>query len=598
MYERFNELDGDHPWRDAAPDGFVDYRARIRSGGKVVYFNYALAREMELIPANHAARLTPELEKSILEAFSIQIINEYDLAKNTPFAARSLKLKPFMATRYLQAQHRDKRGMNSGDGRSIWNGFIKTSRLTYDVSSRGTGATCLSPGAQLADGPVATGDEQWGYCSGTADLDEMLGTAVMSEIFYQNGFPTERTLAVIDCGDGHSIGVRASHNLLRPAHIFRFLKQGRREETKAAMDYFLARQVENEHWKLPGDEAQRYARALEYVARSYGQLAAILEEEYIFHWLAWDGDNMLAHGAILDYGSIRQFAAKHDKYRFDDVDRFSSTLTEQRFWARELVKVFAQAIHFIRTGKKPNLREFKNARCLKQFDESFESEREWRTLWRLGFSPEQIAKLRKTGKSEIIDLRRALSFFETQKIARGMEKLSDGITHSPVFLIRNLLRKLPAYYVNECGSKFGAIMEPDEFCRTMIASYASRRDMRLTTTRATLAKNFQKCYQRLIAAAGPYEQVLKQMAKRSQVINFEHRITGNAMIGIATQLMEVKDKVTRNDLQTAMDRFIESQILIPERWRPLDPNETTLNTAKSRLLNALMQELEQSKETV
>ena len=30
---------------------------------------------------------------------------------------------------------------------------------------------------------------------------------------------------------------------------------------------------------------------------------------------------MLASGAILDYGSIRQFAAKHGWYRFKDVDR-------------------------------------------------------------------------------------------------------------------------------------------------------------------------------------------------------------------------------------------------------------------------------------
>ena len=60
-----------------------------------------------------------------------------------------------------------------------------------------------------------------------------------------------------------------------------------------------------------------------YLARSYGRLAAICEEEYIFNWLAWDGDNMLASGAILDYGSIRQFAAKHDKYRYDDVDRWT-----------------------------------------------------------------------------------------------------------------------------------------------------------------------------------------------------------------------------------------------------------------------------------
>src|SRR5436190_13923442 len=49
----------------------------------------------------------------------------------------------------------------------------------------------------------------------------------------------------------------------------------------------------------------------------------------LFRSLAWDGDNMLASGAILDYGSIRQFAAKHDKYRFKDVDRFSASLAEQ-----------------------------------------------------------------------------------------------------------------------------------------------------------------------------------------------------------------------------------------------------------------------------
>ncbi len=402
----------------------------------------------------------------------------------------------------------------------------------------------------------------------------MFGTAIMSEIFYRNGIPTERTLAVIDYGDGNGIGVRAAPNLIRPAHIFRFLKQGRREETKAALDYFLARQVENRQWKLPVEEPNRYRRALKNIARSYGKLAAILEEEYIFHWLAWDGDNMLAQGAILDYGSIRQFAAKHDKYRYDDVDRFSSTLTEQRFWARELVKVFAQAIHFVRTGRKLNLRSFRNARCLKQFDEAFESEREWRTLWRLGFSPEQIEKLRKSGRSEIGDLRRALSFFETQKIARGMQKLSDGITHSPVFLIRNLLRKLPAHYVEQCESKFGAMMEPEEFCRTMAASYASRRDMRLTATRAALARNFQKCYQRLIAAAGPYEQVLGQVARRSSVINFEHRITGNAVIGITQHLTEMKDRMSRNDMQAAVDRFIESQVLIPEQWRPIDGEET------------------------
>src|SRR5688572_1907469 len=478
MYESFEQLNGAHSWRDACPDGYVDYMARIRPGGRVAYFNYHLARQMQLIPANHAQRLTPQLEQKIIDAFALQIINEYDLASGETIPAKHLKPGTYMATRYLQAQHKDKRGLHSGDGRAIWIGELKTTRgVTWDVSARGTGATRLSPGAQVAGVPVKTGDASYGYSCGRCDLDEMLNTVIMSEIFHRNGFPTERTLAVIDFPDGTAVGVRAAPNLLRPAHIFRYVKQGRHAETKAALDYLIERQVGNGEWKLPPhlSRRERYRRVLTYIARSYGRLAAICEEEYIFNWLSWDGDNVLATGAILDYGSIRQFAAKHSKYRYDDIDRFSSSLVEQKFWARELVKVFAQAIHFARTGRKLNLRHFKNERCLKQFDAWFERERDFRMLWRVGFTPEQIEALRKRGRREINDLRRALSFFEEIKVARGMQKLPDGVTHAPVFLIRSILRELPAFYADECGGKLGAVMEPQRFCRTMAASYASRR---------------------------------------------------------------------------------------------------------------------------
>ena len=163
----------------------------------------------------------------------------------------------------------------------------------------------------------------------------MLGSAVMSEIFYRQGIPTERCLAVIGFPDATAIGVRSAPNLIRPAHMFRYLKQGRREELKASVDYFIDREIENGFWQIPSDDPkERYTKALDYFARSYAKLAALLEEEYIFNWLSWDGDNMLASGAVLDYGSIRQFAAKHDKYRYKDVDRYSASLAEQRGWAQ------------------------------------------------------------------------------------------------------------------------------------------------------------------------------------------------------------------------------------------------------------------------
>ena len=79
MYEKFKELDGTHPWRDVSPDGFIDYNARYRPKGRVLYFNFPLARELELIPLNHPHLINKDLERVILETFSLQIINEYDL---------------------------------------------------------------------------------------------------------------------------------------------------------------------------------------------------------------------------------------------------------------------------------------------------------------------------------------------------------------------------------------------------------------------------------------------------------------------------------------------------------------------------------------
>src|SRR5215213_7774315 len=103
MYDKLKSLDGRHPWRDVSPDGYVDYRVRPRPGGRVVYFNYALARELEMIPANHADRMDARLEKALLETFALQIINEYDLA-HRKVLLKDARPHPYMATRYLQSQ--------------------------------------------------------------------------------------------------------------------------------------------------------------------------------------------------------------------------------------------------------------------------------------------------------------------------------------------------------------------------------------------------------------------------------------------------------------------------------------------------------------
>ncbi|HEX6649081.1 MAG TPA: protein adenylyltransferase SelO family protein [Pyrinomonadaceae bacterium] len=601
MYEKFEEIDGRHPWRNVSPDGYVDYQARYRPNGRVLFFNFPLAKEMGLIPPDHPPSINKELEQVILNTFSLQIINEYDLQKGRRFAPETIKPHPFMATRYLQTQHRNKQGKTSGDGRSIWNGCLKSQNLVFDISSRGTGATILSPGAAEAEAFVETGDYARGYSSGLADLDEMLGSAVMSEIFYRQGIPTERCLAVIGFPDTTAIGVRTAPNLIRPAHMFRYLKQGRHEQLKASVDYFIDREVENGFWKIP-EGAERYAKALDYFARSYAKLAALLEEEYIFNWLSWDGDNMLASGAVLDYGSIRQFAAKHDKYRFKDVDRYSASLAEQRGWARTLVQVFAQVMAFVESGVKENLINFKNADCLRVFDEAFANEREQRMLWRIGFTPEQISYLMTNAQKEIRDFDISLSYFEDRKVRKGIEKLPDGFTHSPVFLIRNLLRLLPAYYVAQTVRSVedtSGYMPDDIFCRSMVASYVAKRDLEDTLARAAHIKEFQECYLRLVAAlGGPFDLVLKTLQERSAVINHRHRITGDAVTWIIEEVIAMKGKIRIDGLQEAIDAFIDSQVLIPGKWQPIPPEKLEANTLKSQLLQKIQQNLEAYKESI
>jgi uncharacterized protein YdiU (UPF0061 family) len=585
----------------------VDYPARLRPGGRVLYFNFPLARELGLLPSGHNDKLNARLEAKILETFSIQIVNEYDLAHPERMKDARIKTRPYMATRYLQLQHKDKCGRTSGDGRSVWNGTIESNGIRFDVSSRGTGATILSPGASEANRPLATGETKYGYASGTADLDEMLGSALMSEIFYREGIPTERCLTVIDYGDGSSVGVRTAPNLVRPAHLFRYLKMGRHAELKRAMDYFLDRQEGNGFWKLPADPAARYARGLDLIARSYGKLAAVMEEEYIFNWLSWDGDNVLADGSILDYGSIRQFAAKSNKYRYEDVDRFSTSLGEQRYWARLMVQAFAQASDFTFTGAKKKLREFREAPCLAEFDKEFRDERDRRLLWRLGFSNAHIDRLMEKAREDITDFRRSLAYFEDLKVAKGPEKLPDGITHRPVFLIRNLFRELPRFYVEALGRAEAPApaatapveMDPERFCRIMAASYAGKRDLEMTPARADKVREFQDRYRNLLRAAnGKEEDTLRQIAARAAVINNEHRLTGDGLVWIIGEIMAVKDRLELDELQDALDAFIDSQVLIPGKWKPIPEEDLRSTRLKGRLLRKIQQDLELYKETV
>ena len=219
-YPRFRRIDGTHPWKRRVAGGFVDYHARRRRDGQVAFFNFALAKEMGLIPAAHPDRLNPALSRAILDTFGLQILNEWDYLHGTRVPARDRLPNTYMATRYLQLQHPGRRGTTSGDGRSVWNGTTRWRGTTWDVSSCGTGVTRLCPATAWSKRFYKTGSRVASYGCGTSALDEGLAAALMSETFHRNRIPTERVLAVLGLPNGFAITVRAARNLVRPSHFF------------------------------------------------------------------------------------------------------------------------------------------------------------------------------------------------------------------------------------------------------------------------------------------------------------------------------------------------------------------------------------------
>jgi len=593
MFEKFLKIDGTHPWRETGLDGYVDYPVRYRGGGHLIYFNFPLACELGLIPEGHPPKISKELEEAVLKTFSLQILNEHDWINKKRLPRDYLTERLYMATRYLQLQHESKRGETSGDGRSIWNGVVRTSTKVFDISSCGTGVTVLSPGVIEARKHLETGSNEYGYASGLACLDEMFGSAIMSEIFYREGLPTERCLAIIEYKDKSAIGVRTAPNLIRPAHIFRFLKMELYDETKKSFDYFLDRQIKNGVWKLPKKGKTRYLKALKKLAKMFAKLAAVMEEEYIFNWLAWDGDNILAHGAILDYGSIRQFAAKHNKYRYEDVDRFSTCLTEQKNEARYLIQTFAQVVYYIIHKDKKNIKDFDQDLILTVFDENFILERQRRSLYKMGFVKRHIDKLLVHHQEKVEEFRKVLNYFEHIKTSEGEKKVPDGIDHPPIFLVRHILRSYPIFLAQKFKGKDWPVMDPEKFCHIMTASYVGEDDLQLTDYRRQKSLEFQSLYTELVGLVSKQKKhTLKEMARRSTVINYEFRRTGDGITWIVNEAIRARNDLNRDRLIATIERFIQSQVLVPGKWKPIRSNEIKGSSMQARLLRKMHENLE------
>lgn len=566
LYQEFSRINGNHPLKSAVKDAYIPYQARTRRGGEVFYFNFELAKEMGLIENNHPPMLNKNLVNTLLETFGIQIINEFDLANNVHIKKDDIKANTYMATRYLQLQHPGKRGKTSGDGRSIWNGYFKNKNITWDISSCGTGATALSPATAIEGKYFKTGDGNVSYGCGRSEVSEGLAAAINSEIFFYNQITTERTLAIIKYKDGSSINVRAARNLLRPAHMFRYLKQNNYHGLQEIVDYYIDRQVSNGEWPRNKTRKQNYQHLLHEVTLCFARLAAKFESEYIFCWMDWDGDNIMMNGGIIDFGSIRQFGLYHSEYRYDDVERMSTTLSGQKHQARYIVQTFVQLVDFLNTGKKKNIKLFRKHKNIRLFDKTFVEEKEKQLMYRIGFNPGMINALHNlpTFQKAIKAFMKYFSYFEQTQSISGIYKISDGVTSDAVFCMRDLLRELPVIYH---GGE--TLVSHEEFIRLTRSDYARDEDVELYKSRKQKIRLLQKYYKQLVTLAAQHsnkkdDDMLREISRRSSVINRYDRVTGDSVMYVTNRMLKLNKTSGTNEMYKIFRHFVINETLKPE----------------------------------
>ena len=569
-YSTFDKLDGQHPWQSQVPEGFISYPVRRLGKGKVGYFNFSLAKEMGLLPKEHPDKLTPELKKKIIDSFSLRIINEYDQQNNKRYSPQMIKKNKFMACRYLQLQHENKQGKTSGDGRGIWNGSLSHNGKTWDVSSRGTGVTALAPGVVKAGFPLESGNTDHGYGCGLAEIDELYSGLIMSEIFHSYGVNTERTLAVIDFDNGFGIGVRAATNLLRPAHLFLYLKQENLCALRRATDFLIDRQYKNNEWRFSSKHPQKYDLLLDVICEKFSYFAAQMEREYIFTWLAWDGDNVLATAGIIDYGSVRLFGLRHDQYRYDDEDRYSTNLNEQRANARLTVQIFIQMVDYLKSSKKKPLNHYNNHPLLRKFDKNFSYQIHSYFLKQLGLKPTWIKNLMGQNPSLVKRMYENYVYLERMKVSKKLSKTDDGVNRPPKFNLKNLIRELPQQILDPVGY----LPTTQSLFETIISEHSRTvADKKLQPSIKRRLEGFRSDYIKLlnhISTKKSNRNIIKTMVLNSEIYNRPDRITGNALIFIVEMLLKAKKRGLKYvELQSLISDFISQQSLaLPSSHNP------------------------------
>jgi hypothetical protein len=274
-------------------------------------------------------------------------------------------------------------------------------------------------------------------------------------------------------------------------------------------------------------------------------------------------------GGIIDYGSVRQFGLYHHEYRYDDVQRWSTSIKEQKQKARYIVQSFAQIVDYIKNEKKKSIDDFKNHHSVQTFDKCFFDFKNYNILTKMGFNAKYTAALLDHYRKEVEDFRNDFTYFEMAKSVKGPRKVPDGINWNAIFCMRDILRELPQIYLLR---GINGVVNEEEFIDVIKSSYATKADLKKSLRRNLKIRSFQKNYIKLINLVSKKvkespEKVLLDISMRSSVINKYDRVTGDSISTIVEKMMTKKPKLSAENISLILKEFTEYQNLNPDKER-------------------------------
>jgi hypothetical protein len=552
----FNNMTGQSRFRNAVgAKAFIDYKT-VSVPSKVFLLNTTLLEEWGLKGVN-AERLSAVLVNSVKSAFARKIINEFDQEPSPEEIQPGL----FMATRY----------MNTGDGRAIWNGqfdlYDTSGKLiaVIDVSSKGTGSTAMRLEQDLSGG----------YGDGKASLDEFVGGYIQGEIMHRNGFQTERTLVILDLGDGQSVGVRVGAPLLRPSHIFYWEKRGNGPMTKNVIDYHIQLERLNGRGEGLGTGPGLYNRWLKKEAEALGKLIAMVESRYIFLWLAVDGDNMILPGGIIDYGSIRQFGLPYFDFRHENR---SINVWETQGLAKLILSKLIRSVELARAGKKVKGPHNFSHPLFEVFEKSYQETRLRDLLLQFGFTRDQIESIVKSSPEignqlvrmidRLIKMQRGREFkFNYIDEESGYEKMAP-----PLYDVRKLLRLYADVLARQTNAaQPHSRIEVTQMLKMLESKWSTKESMKPSVEMKRITETIQSAISTFLTQVSPNNRIeqLALMAERAKVANREFRLSGNGGSAVSTEIINLYNNgATPEMLNVLTENVIRQNIEDPDSLQP------------------------------